>query len=78
MKEVIRIDDNNEENLSLTHFLTEGDGWQECPPTEPLNLDKIVYLGKDSLEGDMFACYDGGCIHIYKGHLNNGKYESRR
>jgi len=31
------------------------------------SFEKIIYLGKCSLDGDMFACYEDNYIDIYKG-----------
>lgn len=77
MKEVIRIQDNKVQDnkpVEFTHILLQR-GWYETGIV-PSDCDKVVYLGKCSLEGDMFACYpkSGKTIHIFKGNINSGKY----
>jgi hypothetical protein len=82
MREVIRIDKKEEEKerVVFTHILFGYDGWSEVEkplseyPVAIKEAQKIVYLGKDCGNGDMFAVYSGGDILIYKGHLNSGKY----
>lgn len=76
MREVIRIDGKKESEkpVELTHVLTACyAGWVEGSAITSV-FEKIVYLGNCQEDGDMFACYIGGSIHIYKGHLNSGKY----
>lgn len=76
MREVIRIDkkEENEKPVEFTHWLDNRDGWSKTMNV-PSIFDKVVYLGDCIYDGDMFACYRGGEINIYKGHLNSGKYE---
>ncbi len=77
MKEVIRIPEINERKeeklVELTHSLDGNCGWGEVTISAS-QYDKIVYLGRCSCDGDMFACYDSDVILIFKGHLNSGKY----
>jgi hypothetical protein len=77
MKEVIYINDpkKNEDRLSITHCFNGTKGWVQYTPIS-LNYDKIVYLGKCSIDGDMFAAYPNNepTIIILRGHLNSGKY----
>ena len=74
MREVIRIDEPKENSKELVFTRSLGDnGWcSTC--TSPRDYDKIVYLGRCSVDGDMFAAYGHGSIGIFKGHLNSGKY----
>lgn len=74
MREVIRIDkqEENDKPVEFTHMLKTEEGWSECL-RQPINFEKVVYLGCCELDGDMFACYND-YIDIYKGHLNSGKY----
>jgi hypothetical protein len=77
MKEVIRIGEvvkESEKPVELTHYLHGDDGWTNAK-VRPNELNKIVFLGKCSMDGDMFAGYwTHGSITMYKGHLNSGKY----
>ena len=75
MREVIRIDkiEENEKPVEITHYLSSSNGWETF--TDKLDtFDRVVYLGKDDIEGDVFAIYDDEYIHFAKGHLNSGKY----
>lgn len=82
MKKVIFIEQPKEETkkpVEFTHYLSPYRGWEvETNTISRLNPNyyfKIVYLGKCDVDGDMFAAIsDGGCIEIYKGHLNSGEY----
>lgn len=72
---VIRIDGEQEDKpLELTHHLDREYGWSEELSDKPEVFEKIVYLGRDHNDGDIFACYDEGFIHIHKGHLNSGRW----
>ena len=77
MKEVIYINRDNvkdEKPVEFTHLLNIRDGWK---PTvyNPCQYEEVIYLGKCFSDGDMFAAKDDeGYIHIFKGHLNSGKY----
>lgn len=79
MKEVIRINLNKQEEekekpVEFTHFLNRFKGWTKLK-LKPSDIVDIVYLGKCSIDGDMFTVYyKTGGIDIYKGHLNSGKY----
>lgn len=77
MKSVIFIDKENKEEekpVEFTHY-SKGSKW-EAARTTPSDYEKVVYLGKDVIDGDLFACYEkkGTYICIHKGHLNSGKY----
>jgi hypothetical protein len=76
MREVIRIEEgNSSKKLELTHLLSEDSGWIKYEQ-ESFNYDKIVYLGRCNIDGDMFAVYyQTGMIGICKGHVNSGRYE---
>ena len=71
MREAQRIEESNP--IEFTHYLSEAHGWVR---TENLSMeyDKIVYIGNDRGNGDMFVAYRYNNILIYKGHLNSGKY----
>lgn len=75
MRKVIRIDEQKTEDkkpVELTHWLSYS-GWR-LEPLAPIGYDKIVYLGNDKENGDMFAGYRDGNIFMFKGHLNSGEY----
>jgi hypothetical protein len=76
MKEVIRIPETNEAKeekpVEFTHIL-DINGWESTSST-PIHYERIVFLGKCIVDGDMFAAYRDGGIVIFKGHLNSGKY----
>ena len=81
MKSVVYIEPAEvygEHPIKLTHVLYDN-GWEEISDTSKKlseKFNKIVYLGFDSDDGDMFACYGYyGEIVIYKGLLNSGRYE---
>lgn len=77
MREVIRIPDCSAEDgqkpINLTGYLDTDEGWIDST-ADHSDIDKLVYLGKCALDGDVFAAYCEGFIMIYKGHLNSGKY----
>jgi hypothetical protein len=82
-REVIYVQklEQNEKPVEFTEIFDTGEGWVKTKrkPQEfvkkPRDFKKIVYLGKCTVDGDMFACYtDTGCIAITKGYLNSGKY----
>ena len=76
MKEVIYINEvkeKEEKPVEFTHFQDSFKGWQ-ATSSKPEDYDKVIYLGKCRIDGDMFACYSFGNINIHKGHLNSGKY----
>lgn len=51
----------------FTHYLTDNSGWYTID-TKPTDCQKVIYLGKDRVNMDMFACYMGnGEIIIHKG-----------
>jgi len=43
------------------------DGWMNVNGKKIVSFEKVVYLGKCIYDGDMFACYSGGTIAVYKG-----------
>ena len=61
--------------VEFTHCLHHVYGWKKTNAT-PNNFNKIAYLGKCDVDGDMFAAYfeEEDTIAIYKGNLNNGTY----
>jgi hypothetical protein len=74
-KRVIFIEQpqENDKPVEFTHAL-EGAGWAELT-LKPFQYEKVVYLGKCVIDGDMFAgYYFNGSINILKGHLNSGRY----
>lgn len=77
MREVIYIKEEKqveEKPVEFTHYLSTHKGW-DTAGGNPLDFEKVIYLGKDKNHGDMFAAYDSFMsIYIYKGHLNSGKY----
>jgi hypothetical protein len=63
--------------IEFTHFYTKN-GLAEWIDKGDLNEEspKIVYLGKCTTDGDMFAVYrHDGDIDIWIGKLNDGVYE---
>jgi len=77
MKKVIFIEQPKEETkkpVEFTHYLSETKGWNKSSDG-PSTYKKVVYIGFDCHDGDMFAAYNNyGGIIIYKGHLNSGEY----
>lgn len=76
MAQVIYVDAPKEEEkkkVEFTHYLNTKNGWVNAT-CEPDTYEKVVYLGKCGLVGDVFAAYSDKCIIIYKGHLNSGEY----
>jgi hypothetical protein len=74
--EVIYIEkrERNEKPVEFTLYLSASSGWVAYG-LGTRDFKRIVYLGKCSVDGDMFAAYsESGEIFIYKGHLNSGKY----
>lgn len=60
--------------IEFTHMINNINGWVKTR-LEPSMFDRVEYLGKCSLNGDLFAGYTShGKIGIFKGHLNSGKY----
>jgi hypothetical protein len=59
--------------IEFTHYLNNSSGWNNAMD-EFSDVKKVVYLGKCSVDGDMFACYAGDIISIRKGNLNDGTY----
>jgi hypothetical protein len=52
----------------FTKYLCGVDGWTDTKTREtPEDFDKVVYLGKCGMDGDMFTCYRGDIIAIFKG-----------
>lgn len=54
-------------------YVQERKGWA-TPYYLPSDMKKIVYLGKCSIDGDMFCTYIKDRVLIYKGNLNDGTY----
>jgi len=64
----------NDKPVEFTHYLSGADGWGRTK-TKPSEYEKVVYLGKCEVDGDVFAgYYFNGRITIFKGHLNSGRY----
>ena len=80
MKNVIIIPEitgkeKESKGVEFTHVLSGGSGWSEEKIRKLSETEKIVYLGKCRVDGDMFAVYTlTNIITIYKGHLNNGTF----
>ena len=60
--------------IEFTHYLNESIGWEDAESILRC-YDKVIYLGRCTADGDMFAAYSGGIISIYKGQLNDGVME---
>ena len=76
MRKVIMIGQEPREEskgIEFTHYLSGKEGWVEAN-SQPEDADKIVYLGKCCIDGDMFTAYFSKSICIYKGKLNDGTY----
>lgn len=77
MNEVIRIPEVNYTDyntpLELTDILND-EGWVEFDHSDIKEYDKIVYLGRCDVDGDLFAGYSYDIIDLFKGNLNSGKY----
>jgi hypothetical protein len=76
MKKVIFINEPAKKKtkpVKLTHVQTAS-GWTESIRTNYKHVEKLVYLGKCAVDGDLFAAYFGCYIEIYKGELNDGTY----
>lgn len=67
------INQEEEVPIKLTHFMPSDGNWIKRKPDLGV-YEKIVYLGKCQIDGNLFACYCDDIITIYKGHLNSGKY----
>jgi hypothetical protein len=79
MKKVIDVSGNAKEEskpVEFTHCFGLDGGWHLTTQKPDSHFfEKIIYLGKCSIDGDMFACYStNGAITIFKGHLNSGTY----
>lgn len=55
----------------LTH-IKGCDGWKKYSPL--FAITRIVYLGKCSQDGDMFAVYYNNMISFCKGNLNDATF----
>jgi hypothetical protein len=83
MRSVITIPTTNDNEVvesnrvSLTHRKTTH-GWIAVNLNQYeiylAECEKLVYLGKCSEDGDMFALYIGRYIMIFRGYLNSGMY----
>lgn len=50
----------------FTHLFFGSDGFKITQEI-PTSYEKVIYLGKCRLDGDLFACYQADYIEIYKG-----------
>lgn len=50
----------------FTHCFNGINGWMETI-TKPSDYEEVKYLGKCSVDGDMFCAYEDGAIDILKG-----------
>ena len=75
MREVERIDKpcESEKPVEFTDVLNGDAGWDRAT-CDPKESERVLYLGRCAIDGDMFAAYFEGTIDIYKGHLNSVKY----
>lgn len=74
MKQVERIDKKESEKpIEITEVLNPSTGWGRVS-IDLNDYDRVVYLGKCFVDGDMFAAYHNNRIEIFRGHLNSGKY----
>ncbi len=64
-----------EENTILNKVKTVH-GWRTITYLKEIN--RVVYLGKCSLDGDVFAVYHKGNISFAKGSLNNGIFNNQQ
>ena len=69
MTKYINLESKEIKKTVFTAFLCgfNGIGGWNTSLKNPEDFDKVVYLGKCLYDGDMFACYKSGKIHIYKG-----------
>jgi hypothetical protein len=76
MRHVERIDNpENSKSRTLFYDIHSYTGWVNCE-LQPDHILRVVYLGKCSHDGDMFAIYTkNGQIQIVRGELNDGVYE---
>lgn len=68
MTKFISIEEKEELKIKtvFTHCLLSEEGWQ-LSNDNICDFEKIVYLGRCNVDGDMFAAYYGHTIAIYKG-----------
>ena len=73
-KEVIYVGQKqNSKPIEITHHLNRSKGWVKTDFVP--DCHRVLHLGYDCDEGDIFAVYYAiDDIHIFKGHLNSGKY----
>jgi hypothetical protein len=78
MRKVIDVSGKTKEeskSIKVTDYLSAHNGWESLHQDFNVDkVDKLLFLGKDVLNGDMFVGYISGYIRIYKGHLNSGTY----
>lgn len=67
--------ETNETGIVFTHYLNTTVGFEETE-AKPNEFTQISYLGKCTVDGDMFAAKrtQNNSILVFKGHLNNGTY----
>ena len=65
MTKYISLESKEIKKTIFTAYLC-GSGWTPSS-LDPKDFDKVVYLGKCLCDGDMFACYKRGIIHICRG-----------
>ena len=66
MTKYINLESKEVKKTVFTAYLCGLSGWI-FTISNPEDFDKVVYLGKCLCDGDMFACYKSGKIHICKG-----------
>jgi hypothetical protein len=71
LPQLLRDDTQPQRPIEFTYELTPSAGWT-VTTAKPDRYARVVYLGECSIDGDMFAAYEGGDISIFKGHYNDG------
>lgn len=67
MTKFISIEEKEKGETVFTHCLITSRGWTSTR-AHPSDYEKVVYLGKCDIDGDMFAAYHGSrSISIFKG-----------
>jgi trehalose-6-phosphatase len=66
MTKYISLESKEIKKTVFTKYFCGVGGWIYSSRT-PEDFDKVVYLGNCYCDGDMFACYEGHTINIYKG-----------
>lgn len=74
MRKVRFLDEPKEKKpIEFTHHLDGSNGWIKTI-LHPNDCQEIIYLGKCSIDGDMFCAKGKNVIDIVKGNLNDGVY----